>query len=349
MPDSNELKGAIADAQRLLKHASVNGIEVPSDLVGKIVSAQELTTKSSDDPTTFTAQNDFWLALSSLSALTRPATVDSVRHAAMTTTSPWAVRRAWLWSKLFRTEPIEPPTTSTAEKAVGHARLWALTALLLVAVFQFYYEVGLSTVTSYLEAKTVMNEAKLSDRALRESLKNLPAVKTSDTERERERIEGEIAKKGQIIADASQQANRRLSWMQTLMIWGQDGPKVEGGEPSAAERAEHLVGSLEGWLALLRNFALPIAWGFLGAAIYVSRALAEDIRVMAYAPARAILHRSRYYMGMVAGFVAAKFFPTSVGAEFGAVAPFAVALLVGYSVEVLFSLLDRLIGAFSTK
>ncbi|GKS90137.1 hypothetical protein [Acidovorax sp. SUPP2539] len=347
MADTNELKSSIADAQRLLQYASVKGIEVSPELVGKIVGAQALLSQSPEDKESFEAQKEFWSALASLSILTRPATVDSVRHAAKSEPDVWAGRWAKLRAKIFRTDFALPSPLSTAEKAVNQARCLALAGLLVVAIFQSYYEVGQTTATKYVQAEVESKQE--SERAKELGKQREAVVRAKGSDSELQRIDQEISKSRSTFEVASEQTSRRLHWMNAMLFWNKGLPTVGDEPPSEAEKARYTLGILEGWLVLLRSFVLPIAWGFLGSALYVSRSLAEDIRAMAYASERAILHRSRYYMGMVAGFVAAKFFPTSVGVEFGEVAPFAVALLVGYSVEVLFSLLDRLIGAFSTK
>ncbi|WP_426303961.1 hypothetical protein ACN9MJ_13160 [Acidovorax facilis] len=343
MADCSELKESIADAQRLLQYASIKGIEVPPDLLAQIVGAQALSITESEDPATFKGQEEFWSALSKLSVLTKPATTDSVRHAAASKPDRWAT----LWARISRSGVRVPVQTSTSELAVRKARFWALVGLLLVAIFQSYYEVGQSTATKYTQASTVVAEERMRGKELTEARSRALLAKAAEFEISR--IDQEHAKSRLKIAEASEQTERRGHWMKAMLFWHQ-WPAIAADDPQAASaQTLRIQGILEGWLALLRNFVLPIAWSFLGAALYVSRALAEDIRGMAYAPERAILHRSRYYMGMVAGFVAAKFFPTSAGVDFGEVTPFAVALLVGYSVEVLFALLDKLIGAFSTK
>jgi hypothetical protein len=343
--DDANLKVAVAGAQRLLHYASIKGIDVPAELLTHVVGAQALLGRQVDDASTFKEQEIFWSALSKLSALTKPATIESVRHADEEVEV--FNRFGALWAKLTGSAAPAPLKVSTSEMAVRTARWWALIGLLLVAMFQAYYEVGQTTTTKFIEATGVIGTE--SDR-VRDLTRNLTRAEQANVaDEEVNRITHEIARSNLKVAEASEQTGRRVHWMKLLLFW-HVWPQVDvtDGQAVAAE-AQSVLSILEGWLGLLRNFVLPIAWSFLGAALYVSRALAEDIRTVAYVPERAILHRSRYYMGMVAGFIAAKFFPASTGVDFGDVTPFAVALLVGYSVEVLFALLDRLISAFSTK
>jgi hypothetical protein len=343
MADKTPLEEAVQDAQRLLEYASVKGIEVPAELVTQIVGAQSLLGRQSNEKETFETQKTFWAALAKLSALTKPATTDSVRHAAATTPAPWAT----LWVKVSRSGASTPVMKSTSEVAVGQARFWALIGLLLVAVFQSYYEVGESTTAKY-------KEAQASVRTNIDRVRELETARVKDeaakaTAAEISRQNREVAVSRLKIEEANEQTERRVHWMRAMLFW-LDWTVKDPGDPQASfEQSQRILSVLEGMLTLLGAFVLPITWSFLGAALYVSRALADDIRAMAYAPERAILHRSRYYMGMVAGFIAAKLFPTSTGISEGAISTFAVALVVGYSVEVLFAFLDRLISAFSTK
>lgn len=343
MADKTPLEEAVQDAQRLLEYASIKGVEVPADLVTQIVGAQTLLGRPSTEKETFGTQETFWAALAKLSALTKPATTESVRHAAASTPATWAT----LWAKVSRSRASTPVMRSTSEVAVGQARFWALIGLLLVAVFQSYYEVGESTTAKYKEAQAVVRTNI--DRVRELGTARVKAEAAKATADEISRLNREVAVSRLKIEEANEQTERRVHWMKAMLFW-RDWTLKDPSDPQASfDQSQRILSVLEGMLTLLGAFILPITWSFLGAALYVSRALADDIRAMAYAPERAILHRSRYYMGMVAGFIAAKLFPTSTGISEGAVSTFAVALLVGYSVEVLFALLDRLISAFSTK
>lgn len=349
MANSN-LDDVVQDAQRLLQYASEKGIDVPQALVHDVVVTQALIGEKVSDPATFPHQELLWLAIGNLTKLTMPATADSVRHSTATTGDWW---RTW-WFRITRWNFKEQVLVSSIELAVRRARFWALIGLGLVAVLQAYYEVGESTVKKYHDAQDAVLKEREKRKVRADALKPLEASqrdKLDATQKvEMERLLREQGESGVKISSESAANDRRIDWMKKMLVWrewpGVTSDEIEG----KAQQAHEVLTVLGGLLTILKDFALPIAWSFLGAALYVSRALAEDIRTMAYAPERAILHRSRYYMGMVAGFVAAKLFPASVETgALSAVGSFALALLVGYSVEVLFALLDKLISAFSSK
>jgi hypothetical protein len=263
-----------------------------------------------------------------------------------------AGERSRLGVLIERFAGIPCPWKTIADVAVGHARTWALLGLLFVAIFQMYFEVGNTSVEGYIAAN-------------KEFTSNAVAIESDKSELERLNAslvpaQAQPAALSKKIADSTvanqllqEQIERKLSLIKNMLFWidwpGQSEAKdsVPVDEYDAAQR---IISVMEGVVIVLRDFVLPMGWGFLGAALYVSRSLAEDIRTVAYAPDRAIIYRSRYYMGMVAGFVVAKFFVPLVGAAGSStITPLAFALLVGYSVEVLFTLFDKIIGAFSAK
>lgn len=326
----------VADAQRLLQYASVKGLELNPDLVSQIVNAQSLIGKDVADPATFEAQEKFWRALGALSSATMPATTNSVRHAAASTPDFF---RSWL-AKLIGEKFIQV-SFSTADFAVRGARRWALLSLMLVAFMQAYYEVGSTTVTNYEAAHKLVNEKR--EYIERSSADVSEAIKAGRTAADLSSVRKAISDAQVEMEQAETQTERQIDWART-MLFG-----ISWDDASPYEAAQSLLSLLQGMLIILRDFLLPMGWGFLGAALYVSRTLADDIKTVAYAPERAILHRSRYFMGMIAGFVVAKFFPTDPGITSAGVTPLALALLVGYSVEVLFALLDKLIATFSQK
>lgn len=327
---------AIVDAERLLSYASAKGIALPKDVIEKIIAAKQLCGRDENDTTTFALQQDFWLALTQLSAATRPATVESLRYAAISGTGSGF---ASLWACILRQPPI---VQTVPEVAVRRARNWAMLGLITVALCQVYYELGSSTLNGY---NVDGNKFKVAEQMIENDEKTLENMKANPTPDQAAvlALTNKIAT-ATIDNEAIEDKNKRKDRLMTTILF------LKGSKADPYEEAQRVISILEGLLLVLKDFLLPMGWGFLGAALYVSRSLADDIKAMAYAPDRAILHRSRYVMGLVAGFTVAKFYTVWIQQPgTNAVTPFAMALVVGYSVEVLFTLLDKLIATFSTR
>jgi urease accessory protein UreF len=104
-------------------------------------------------------------------------------------------------------------------------------------------------------------------------------------------------------------------------------------------------------LTALLKYILPILYGALGASAYIVRILANEIRDATYSIGSNVRYQLRFYLGAVAGFsiawLTSEAKPTENVGLLQSLSPLALAFLAGYSVDLLFSLLDRMVLAFS--
>jgi hypothetical protein len=98
-------------------------------------------------------------------------------------------------------------------------------------------------------------------------------------------------------------------------------------------------------LQAIQMFVLPLMYGLLGASIYILRRLSTEIRLLTYQPIND--YRLRIPTGALAGVAIGWMFNPDAVAPLKSLPPLALAFLAGYSVEVLFSALDRLASSFS--
>ncbi len=95
-------------------------------------------------------------------------------------------------------------------------------------------------------------------------------------------------------------------------------------------------------------FLLPFLYGLLGALMYVLRKLYEETETGSLVPPRSVKkYFLRLPMGALSGVAIAWISNPSDGSGIRSLQPYALAFVAGYGVEVLFSGLDRLVGAFS--
>jgi hypothetical protein len=81
----------------------------------------------------------------------------------------------------------------------------------------------------------------------------------------------------------------------------------------------------------------------LGAATYVLRNLSKQIEDVVYSDKARIQHTSRIVLGALAGIMVGWFsflIPSETTSFLGSVSPLAIAFLVGYNIEIFFSLMD---------
>lgn len=133
-------------------------------------------------------------------------------------------------------------------------------------------------------------------------------------------------------------------------------------------------------LAIVGLFVLPVLYGLLGALAYVLRQLSLDLVQVTFTPLSVVRYRLRLLLGALAGLSAAWFLKIDIAdfgggpaptaqamggasnvdlsgivlsngaADFlGAAGTWAVAFLAGYSVELLFAALDRMVESFTGR
>jgi hypothetical protein len=110
-----------------------------------------------------------------------------------------------------------------------------------------------------------------------------------------------------------------------------------------------LITEAKNRMDLLQQFILPLLYGWIGSLVYILRSSSEQIRLSTYRKEDSVLCDLRMLLGMVAGLAIGWFFKPS-GTEVngvGLVSPFALAFLAGYSVDLLFTVMDRVVATFS--
>lgn len=99
-------------------------------------------------------------------------------------------------------------------------------------------------------------------------------------------------------------------------------------------------------LTILQSYLLPLLYGLLGASTYSLRTLSREIDQMRFSDKRRIQHMLRIALGALSGIMVGWFSFLYEGTTLlGSVPPLAIAFLVGYNIELFFSLMDRGIAA----
>jgi DNA repair exonuclease SbcCD ATPase subunit len=114
------------------------------------------------------------------------------------------------------------------------------------------------------------------------------------------------------------------------------------------EESRRAILTAEFVLIVLQSYFLPLLYGLLGATAFILRSLARDIKAVTYSRQSDINFLLRLSLGSLAGLVVGWFIFLLPSATFlSSVSPLAIAFLVGYNIEILFSLMDKLIESLS--
>ena len=121
-----------------------------------------------------------------------------------------------------------------------------------------------------------------------------------------------------------------------------------GASTPAGELREDVVARVELELAtsFIGGFLLPVLYGMLGAIAFVLRRLSDDQEVVRDPRNRYSL---RVPIGALSGLAAGWLLQPTAGTVTSSLSPFALAFVAGYSAELVFAAMDRIVGAFASK
>ena len=321
----------IGDSELLLAYASSHGIKLPTELVAEIVAAKNLPSLDLNDPETFDKQVKFWEARNQLTTAIQPVTIASIKASAQTGPGIF-------WRSVFNLfARNKKPAISPAERCVLFFRTLAMIALFTLLSMQVYWVVG-SRVTS--ETATILTQASENSK----SLEGLDAdnPKVAPLEARKMELEAEISIRYAILESWNK------VWATPLRLFGFGEYKhIEVPGYTDLQRAR-LAGEFA--CQSIELYLLPLLYGWLGACLYVLRRLAQDIAAKSFTPEQGLVYSLRVYMGTLAGLIVVWFLPLAQSdPNIKSLSVFAVALLVGYSIDLLFALMDRIISAFTTQ
>jgi hypothetical protein len=337
-----ELAQAVADAQVLVSYAS----EAPAlDLDEKIVATlTEAARLLQQGQLTHQQETTFWKALSDLSRAIAPVTIFSLR-ATMDAYTP----------ESGKVLGFDIGRRSKARWAVYVYTLGLSLTLAVLLVCQVYWIFGNWVVNDIQKQKKEITEIETKLRNLRLAVpaQKPPAKPVSQNAEDLElNILRTHLRTNQLQLDTSY--NLLSSWsaywansMRVAQFCDQGGSDGDMGRVAACRNIAHYQSSLV-VLDVFQRYVLPLLYGLLGCCVYILRTLSAEIRQRTYSEASNIGFRIRLYLGTLGGMVVAWFVtPESADGLFKSLSPLALAFLAGYSIELVFTALDRLISAFT--
>lgn len=320
----------LEDAELLIAYVVRSGVAIDQQLVDKIVDAKAKvaggTLTTSDESALYQAVNTLAAKLAPVSAETLRACLDES-----------VISKKTFWRR-------EPFTCSQARWSVRTQRRWALFALALLLVAQIYWLIGsnlISRIPSLAENIVPPTQPAtgtvLSPEAIRKTAEDRVKADTAEDTR---------------------------TWM--LHLWSTPWRWVPAlfkkFVPKEDEDQFKLRSDFLEWgysarevLAIFQIYLLPLLYGWVGAMAYVLRRMIKGVQEVTYRGVLDVEFSLRVYLGVLAGVAIGWFFKPDTTNAAGAsvtlasLTPFALSFVAGYSVELLFTAMDRLVGAFTEK
>ncbi|MCA6115489.1 hypothetical protein J6524_11370 [Bradyrhizobium sp. WSM 1738] len=101
--------------------------------------------------------------------------------------------------------------------------------------------------------------------------------------------------------------------------------------------------------ALISKYLLPVFAALLGVTVYILRSTSAEIKSLSFRTYESGVYSNRLALGVVGGIAISWFSVTDTTGIVGSITPSALAFLVGYSVEVLYNILDSLVKALGAN
>jgi|SRR5579864_180218 len=336
----------VGEAVLMLSHSMRQGLNVSTADIGIVIETSDLL--SEGKAVSSSAKVQFLETYERLARLVKPATVSSLSAVL----GDGSKRRG----------------RTAADREVRRYTALAILTFSLLAVIQVFWIVGGGLVRNLTDARSQFDSASVQfapylpgTRALAPG--EVPHRLPSDEEAKMERLGQQVSNSLSVVRsyDSALVAWNNMASAPLKLLW----PLHRGLQANAAvERRvieyQFVIGSEEQQrittdtttanfaVQALQTFALPFLYGLLGASIYILRRLSNEIHQLTYEPIND--YRLRIPMGALAGVAIGWVFNVQDGSSLTKSLPgFALAFLAGYSVEFLFSTLDKLVGAFSKE
>ena len=331
-------KEVLCDAEILVAYVVRSGINFDRALIDQIIAAKA---KITDGSLSAVEECAFYQAVNTLTAKLAPVSAQTLRACS----EEFGVIRKPFWRR-------EPVKYSYARLSVRRHRVWALVALALLLITQIYWLIGNNLVSGipHLDENTATVGATPSAPVPSAT----PTSANAPTD----------ASFAPSEAERAETAELTRMWLLTIWStpwrWIPETLKKYTSEETRAQfaaRSDFLEWgfSAKEVLPIFQIYVLPLLYGWVGAMAYVLRRMIRAVRELTYQRVYDIEFSLRVYLGVLAGVAIGWFFkpeaPTAGGGEvtFASVTPFALSFVAGYSVELLFTAMDRLVGAFTDR
>lgn len=327
-----------------------------SELLGRLTSARELHLKGQLDKDT---EVQFFADFSALTAAFKPVTIGSLQDSQSNSMS--SARKYFIVGGL-----ISKPTSIVRRFSI--CSVISLVALLYAQIVWISGSTILSEFQKVSSAWTSVNN----DLA---RLNSAPDTKGEDTSTEI-RPQGDETKNEKMLLQQQMILERKADafvnlvdrWgvftLGSVALVGEGGEDLEKNKTASLQTSTDLkFASTAIVLNIYATYMLPLLYGLMGACCYMLRQIILEIRQKTYRSDFEMSYWVRLFLGVLAGLAIGWFLrsePETVASSTTTVskgtsesvlslAPMALSFLAGYSVELLFSAMDRLVAAFGSK
>lgn len=341
-----ELTNAINKSQILLSYASQEGKDLTEDIVAPLINARNELSNPSGGQLSQADESAFWVAYAELSELVDPVTVSSLQ-AIREKKDPDSLLSLLL--KKVLGSFYNPKAKSAARKTVSKYRRNFLVAMIAMVSIQVYWVVGVELDTDYSKTNITLESLRIE---LRDQEIRLQTAGSSIFTQRKTKLDTTISKlnweieklknRKSVISKMLYNWNIAWKWIPDLLNRNADQSADNANDTQRIELHTDFA------LIAIGKYVLPLLYGLLGAFAFVMRRLSEEIKKLQFIEELKINYNLRIHLGALSG-LAIGWFLVPEQISLSALSPLALAFLAGYSVELLFTIMDRLVMKESNK
>ncbi len=342
MPESRViLSNAIRESELLLAYASARSIKLDDATVKILIQAKQLLEEEAMTPERAERETTFWAARSELAAAVRPISAESLQQC----TVPKEYK-SWLPEWLRKLIGRKQEMATGVEIFIAKIQFRVFFPITLLLLVQMYSLAGTSLVGDLIPRMEKMQTLQMeaNKAAFDESKEKEQTIKTLNKQIETTQVEIEIR------VEMLTKWSAGWAWIALPFKAKDVGADKKLNETNNASNQYQLdrtvVLKAQFVLQVLQNFILPMLYGCLGASLFVLRSLALDAKEHTFDLERQMGYNLRIYMGSLCGLVIGWFIPDAPVQEAG-MTQYSLSVLGGYSVDIVFVMMDKIIANFS--
>lgn len=345
---SEKITQGVYNIELLINYAAEQGIEIADLYIQAFTDFKELEKKKSWTPE---KEAEFWLVYTKISKLLKPVNVENIKFVENQ-------EKEKEKESFFRRFWFKKPTIA---KRVVRSYISITFAFIIITLsLQIYSITG-----SYLVSK--VNETNKALLVLEKEYANLLLMGEDGDRKILMEKEAALIKIEELNNEMEARIGRLQEWIEIFDFNKRTSEKIidsQSGPPGMFDATDHIqsnifiIVSAKDNYEILNNtlnaFILPILYGILGALIFTLRSLKTDIQTIKY---KIVSNKIKYLLhiaiGALAGLIINLFFTTNNINDEGIVSlsfsPHALSFVAGYSVEIIFNAMDKIINLINNS
>jgi len=335
---SNDIEQSILDSQKLISHLSKSGtVDLNPKVTAILVAAKS---KLEDKQWTIAEENEFLLNFDKLASQAYPVTIDSLNAIAVPVSS-------------------KMNSKSKADKAIAWYRRYTMITLLILLITQVYWLVG-HDLRSNLQNLFDQREITLSSIEQGNNIEISQPLLIKKLSLQNQKLDAnykllmlwnQVWLMGGVFSESMPKYFQAKYEQQKRVLERSEGSNTQQLEQLDLDRNLHQVRMVlfeyilatDFILKAFQEYFLPLLYGLFGAFIYVLRNLMIEIKQRTYSYDCEVKYRLRLTLGALGGMIIGWFFQPDEADAIASLSPMALAFLMGYNIELLFSIMDRVI------